>query len=126
MKTTLETSERVLIENREENRRLNERNVSLNHELDKYRKTNDDLSSKLMAAESNIVNLERQILDQNLLQANHRDANRQEVLLKGIKVSSIANLSSLIRFSACFSIINNAHLFASQGSLRKRSLYTQR
>jgi len=98
LKTTLETSERVLIENREENRRLNERNVSLNHELDKYRKINDDLSSKLMAAESNIVNLERQILDQNLLQSNHRDANRQEVLLKGIKVSFIVNLLIWMRF----------------------------
>lgn len=109
MKTTLETGEHMLIENREENRRLNERNVSLNHELDKYRKTNDDLSSKLMAAESNIVNLERQILDQNILQANHRDANRQEVLLKGIKVSLLVNISNFERFSVCFSI-NNAHL----------------
>jgi hypothetical protein len=49
--------------------------------------TNNSLVSKLQAAENNTISLERQLLDLNLLQANHRDANRQDILLSGVKVS---------------------------------------
>lgn len=89
IKVTLESSERVVRETREENRRLTEEIQSLNHRLDKSAETNHDLVAKLKAAESNTITLERQILDLNLFQAHHRDANRQEVLLDGIKVGTI-------------------------------------
>ena len=82
----MEASERILNESRNENRQLKDEINSLNQRLEKMSEVNKDLASKLEAAELNSVNLERQILDLNLFQANHRDANRQEILLNGIKV----------------------------------------
>lgn len=87
MKMTLETSDRLLQDCREDNRRLSEEIQSLNHKVAKLSEANHELSSKLEASENNAVALERQILNLNLLEASHRDANRQEVLLNGMKVS---------------------------------------
>lgn len=86
MKITLEASENVLQESREENRRLREEVNVLKQRLNEVTETNQSLNSKLEAAENNTIRLERQLLDLNLLQSNHRDSNRQDVLLGGIKV----------------------------------------
>ena len=85
-KVTLETSERMLRESREENQNLKDELHSFNQRIDSLTQMNQNLTSKLEAAENNTVSLERQILELNMFQANHRDANRQEVLLNGIKV----------------------------------------
>lgn len=85
-KVTLETSERMLRESREENRSLNDELHSLNQRINSLTQINQNLTNKLEAAENNTVGLERQILELNMFQANQRDANRQEVLLNGIKV----------------------------------------
>ena len=85
-KVTLETSERMLRESREENRSLNDELHSLNQRINSLTQINQNLTNKLEAAENNTVGLERQILELNMVQANQRDANRQEVLLNGIKV----------------------------------------
>lgn len=85
-KMTLETNERMLRESREENQRLKDELNSLNQRIDSLTNINQNINSKLQAAENNTVSLERQILELNMFQANHRDANRQEVLLNGIKV----------------------------------------
>ena len=86
MKVTLETSERMLRDCRDENRRLSEEIQTLNQKLAKLTETNHDLSSKLEASENNTITLERQILNLNLLESNHRDANRQDTVMSGIKV----------------------------------------
>lgn len=89
MKITLEASEKVLQENREENRRLREEVNVLKQRLNEVTETNQNLNNKLEAAENNTIGLERQLLDLNLLQSNHRDSNRQDVLLGGIKVCKL-------------------------------------
>ena len=83
---TLETNERMLRESREENQCLKNELHSLNQRIDSLTNINQNLANKLEAAENNTVSLERQILELNIVQANHRDANRQEILLNGIKV----------------------------------------
>ena len=83
----METSDRILYESRDENRHLQKELDCLNEKLQKTIEANKDLASKLEASQLNNVNLERQILDLNLLQSNHKDANRQEVLLNDIKVT---------------------------------------
>lgn len=84
---TLETSERIVQESRQDNLRLKEEIAALNQRVKEVIETNQNLISKLQAAENNAISLERQLLDLNLLQANHRDANRQDNLLSGIKVT---------------------------------------
>jgi len=95
LKVTMEASERLLYESRDENCQLREELESLNHKLTQTSEANKDLTSQLEAAQLNHVNLERQILDLNLLQANHRDSNRQEVLLKDIKARYDKDLCTL-------------------------------
>jgi hypothetical protein len=87
MKITLETSENILKKKNEENVCLKEKIEALNQRINEMAETNNSLASKLHAAENNTMSLERQLLDLNLLQANHRDANRQDILLNGVKVS---------------------------------------
>ena len=87
MKITLETSENILKKKNEENVCLKEKIEALNQRINEMAETNNSLTSKLHAAENNTMSLERQLLDLNLLQANHRDANRQDILLNGVKVS---------------------------------------
>ena len=82
----MEAGDRILYESRDENRHFQKELECLNEKLRKTLEANKDLTSKLEAAQLNSINLERQILDLNLLQSNHRDANRQEVLLNDIKV----------------------------------------
>ena len=88
MKMTLESNENILRETHEENRRLKYEIEALNQRVNEVTETNRSLTSKLEAAENNTISLERQLLDLNLLQANHRDANRQDILLGGIKVNN--------------------------------------
>ena len=85
---TLESNENILRETHEENRRLKYEIEALNQRVNEVTETNRSLASKLEAAENNTISLERQLLDLNLLQANHRDANRQDILLGGIKVNN--------------------------------------
>ena len=85
---TLESNENILRETHEENRRLKYEIEALNQRVNEVTETNRSLTSKLEAAENNTISLERQLLDLNLLQANHRDANRQDILLGGIKVNN--------------------------------------
>lgn len=87
MRMTMETSERLLQDTREENQRMNKEIEKLNKQVKELIETNKDTTAKLRAAESNAVNLERQIIDLNVMQASQRDANRQEILLNSIKVS---------------------------------------
>ncbi|KAI9557077.1 hypothetical protein GHT06_016875 [Daphnia sinensis] len=95
MKMTLETSERMMQESRQDNLRLKEEIAALNQRVKDVIETNQNLISKLQAAENNAISLERQVLDLNLLQANHRDANRQDNLLSGIKARYDNDLRSL-------------------------------
>lgn len=95
MKMTLETSERIVQESRQDNLRLKEEIAALNQRVKEVIETNQNLISKLQAAENNAISLERQLLDLNLLQANHRDANRQDNLLSGIKARYDNDLRSL-------------------------------
>lgn len=86
MRMTLETSERIVQESRQDNLRLKDEIAALNRRVTGVTETNQSLIFKLEAAENNAISLERQLLDLNLLQANHRDANRQDNLLSGVKV----------------------------------------
>lgn len=86
MKISLETSENVLKVSREENHLLKEEMAKVNLRLNELAEANQTLTLKLEAAENNSIKLERQLLDLNLLQANHRDSNRQDTLMSGIKV----------------------------------------
>lgn len=86
LKVTMEASDRVLYESRDENRHLQKELECLNEKLQKTVEANKDLTSKLEAAQLNSVNQERQIFDLKLFQSNHKDANRQEILLNDIKV----------------------------------------
>lgn len=95
MKITLETSGSILKKTNEENVCLKEKVEVLNQRIHEVTETNNSLVSKLQAAENNTISLERQLLDLNLLQANHRDANRQDILLSGVKVS--IQMSSVIQ-----------------------------
>lgn len=92
MRMTMETSERILKDTREENQRLKSEIEKLAKQVHELTETNKDTTAKLKAAESNAVNLERQIIDLNVMQASQRDANRQEVLLNSIKVIFIVCL----------------------------------
>ena len=92
MKITLETSENIVKKSNEENLCLKEKIDVLNQRINEMTETNHSLECKLHAAENNAISLERQLLDLNLLQSNHRDANRQDILLSGVKVSLVSLL----------------------------------
>lgn len=100
MRLTMETSERMLQDTKEENQRLNSEMERLKKQVHELIETNRDTTAKLLAAESNAVNLERQIIDINVMQASQRDANRQEVLLNSIKVN--CTLKHKVKFSNLF------------------------
>ena len=98
---TMETSERMLKDTKEENQRLNSEIERLNKQVHELIETSKDTTAKLLAAESNAVNLERQIIDLNVMQASQRDANRQEVLLNSIKVNRMLK-STIKSFNSYF------------------------
>jgi hypothetical protein len=84
---TLQNSEQVLRDCREENACLKDEIASLNDRLLQMTEDNREMTTKMNSADNKIISLERQILDMNMFQANQRDANRQEVLFSSIKVN---------------------------------------
>ena len=86
---TVESSNRILRDSRDENACLKDELQALNGRLEQSLKVNGELTAKLEASDNNILSLERQISDMQLFQSSHRDANRQQTIFSDVKASHL-------------------------------------